>query len=274
MDTHVGRTLILRDDIVCMFKSKDGEESDNFRSILTVDNPSDAIKLHQVSEPVEVEKATSTIENLVASIPEGTLGLSAPQIGIFDRVFIAVLKDGVFAFVNPTSCPTRPHQFTSKEGCLSVPGESRMMTRWQDIKIKASAIYSIESAEQMELLPDLSKELHQGDAAIFQHELDHLEGLLITDKREDAKIPVSDSISSLLMETTVRGMQIRTEIRKKATLKKQLKKSRQKKVVTKMNPRKKAKLDKTLKAQDKRRKKRVEIEEYQKAVTSGIISFD
>ncbi len=241
--------------------------------ILTVDNPADAINLHQVSVPIEVEKATITIEYLIESIPEAALGLSAPQIGIFDRVFIARLSDGFYAFVNPTFEVTSAYQFVSREGCLSVPGEYRMLTRAQDIKIGADAIYSIKSVSALELLPDLSKDLSQGDAAIFQHEFDHLEGILITDRfkgTEVMPIPSFSTVSPFLQEATLREVEMRSEKRKKIRQRNMSRKSKQKAIV--MNPKRQAKLKKKWKSYNKQVQRSVEIEEYQKAVESGTIS--
>ncbi len=241
--------------------------------ILTVDNPADAINLHQISVPIEVEKATITIEHLVESIPEDAFGLSAPQIGIFDRVFIARLSDGFYAFVNPAFEATSPYQFVSREGCLSVPGEYRMLTRVQDIKIEASAIYSIKSISALELLPDLSKDLSQGDAAIFQHEFDHLEGILITDRckgTEIMPIPSFATVSPFLQEATLREVEMRSEKRKKIRQRNMSKKFKRKAII--MNPKRQAKLKKKWKSYNKQVQRSVEVEEYQKAVEAGTIS--
>ena len=232
-----------------------------------------SIDLHQVSVPVIVENATPVIENLIKEIPQDALGLSAPQIGIFDRIFITRLSDGFFAFVNPSFKLMTQYQFVANEGCLSIPDTVKMISRYQDIKIEASAIYSIENKEYLSLLPEFNKELHQGDAAIFQHEFDHLEGILITDHSEN-KTPKSiiemTSTSPFLQESTLRETIIRTNRRKKAN---ETKKNKQKIIRSfKMNPKKHAKLIKQLKLAEKYRQKRIKVEEYQKAIKTGLIN--
>lgn len=107
----------------------------------------------------------------VTKIQEG-IGLAAIQLGIAKRVLIInnPLSGTMMAMINPKWEPV--HHFvdkvTAKEGCLSAPGIFVDKERYTHVKVE----YQNLSGKVC------TKELKDLDARVFQHEYDHLEGII------------------------------------------------------------------------------------------------
>lgn len=100
------------------------------------------------------------------------VGLAAPQIGMMRRMFVAEPEEGrVYCFVNPKLVEAHGSQ-TGDEGCLSVPGYQGTVERPEKIRIRGLD----REGNQQEY------EFEGFDAVVMTHELDHLEGILYTDK--------------------------------------------------------------------------------------------
>lgn len=97
-------------------------------------------------------------------------GLAASQIGELVRVF--VIRDGeeYIACFNPQILETKAELVNSVEGCLSFPGVNELVKRAESIRVS----YQTESGETQE------RWLSGVSAVAFQHELDHLNGVLFT----------------------------------------------------------------------------------------------
>ncbi|OGZ32721.1 MAG: peptide deformylase [Candidatus Portnoybacteria bacterium RBG_13_40_8] len=103
------------------------------------------------------------------------VGLSANQIGRNIRLFVVhpnLSKKTVF--INPKIYKASKKKIISEEGCLSVPGVYKKLQRAKSLKIEAVD----ENDKQFKLK---AKDLL---ARVIQHELDHLNGILIIDKNE------------------------------------------------------------------------------------------
>jgi peptide deformylase len=87
------------------------------------------------------------------------LGLAAPQVGIDARLFVTRWGE---VFINPT-IKDRRIPCTVDEGCLSLPGVSRVKQRYHKIVLGDGRVYEA------------------GRAVVIQHELDHLNGTTIID---------------------------------------------------------------------------------------------
>ena len=100
------------------------------------------------------------------------VGLAAPQVGILKRLFVIDIRDeeGLMVFINPEILETRDSQ-TDEEGCLSIPGESKEVTRPNYVKVRAFN----EKGEQFIL------EAEGLLARAVLHENDHLNGVLYVD---------------------------------------------------------------------------------------------
>lgn len=223
--------------------------------------------LHQKSKPVEwffmgdntclpsiSGETEEKIEKLLAACPGNELGLSAPQIGIFERFFVASLGLGRFLFINP-NLSQKQEITASTEGCLSLPGVVRCVERFYHLTIEADLIYKIkEEAKDWPISGALSLRrpkapmyLHGRDSYVVQHECDHLEGVLLID----------------LPETKTSAQNSMAKKAKKRELKRQKKVDDKRTTLppVKRNPKKQAKLLKNLKAAERRLKKRVQMQE-------------
>ena len=102
------------------------------------------------------------------------IGLAAPQIGWCDRVVtldVELTREGPRIFVNPRIVE-REGQIEQKEGCLSLPGVYVTVPRAARITVVAYTL----AGERVEFE---AEDLH---SCAWQHELDHLNGVLIIDK--------------------------------------------------------------------------------------------
>lgn len=102
---------------------------------------------------------------------ENGIGLAAPQIGISKRVVVVHLDEEVYELINPEIIEKEGSEIDS-EGCLSVPGLIGQVARAEEVRVKALN----RRGEEIEI---------SGEgllARAFQHEIDHLEGVLFIDK--------------------------------------------------------------------------------------------
>lgn len=100
----------------------------------------------------------------------GAAGLAANQIG---RPFkVCVIKPGSLTLINPSIVHGKD-RFPSVEGCFSIPGYKAVVPRWGKIKVVSRR--PLESESRLGLFTDLKQ------AVIIQHEVDHLNGILIKD---------------------------------------------------------------------------------------------
>jgi peptide deformylase len=106
------------------------------------------------------------------------LGLAAPQVGLPFRMFVAnfTAKDNpdgpVDVFINPVIQEKSGSTVEAEEGCLSFPGLYRKVRRARSVSVQA---YNLQG--QL-----LALELSDLPARIWQHESDHLDGVLFIDK--------------------------------------------------------------------------------------------
>ena len=103
----------------------------------------------------------------------GGVGLAAPQIGILRRVVVVDDDGELIELVNPEILETSGEQ-DGPEGCLSVPGEYGLVKRPMNVRVRAQDRFG----EWFEV------EGTGLTARCFCHEIDHLEGILFTEKCE------------------------------------------------------------------------------------------
>ena len=124
----------------------------------------------------KVPKVTKDIAKLLKDMEDTVkaadgLGLAAPQIGQSLRLCLAKIGGKLTALVNPIVTWKSAETATAEEGCLSLPG------LWRDVTRPTSIVVTFMDAKgkpQERKLADL-------DARVVQHEVDHLEGKLIVD---------------------------------------------------------------------------------------------
>lgn len=134
--------------------------------------------LHQVAK--EIKKITPNVQKMLTDMADTMydaegVGLAAPQIGILKRAIVVDVGDenGLIELINPEIVSTEGEQFGA-EGCLSIPGYRGDVRRAMTVTVKGLDRNGNEvTYTGSELL-----------ARAFQHEIDHLNGVLYTDVAE------------------------------------------------------------------------------------------
>ena len=151
-------------------------------TILDANRPDQNETLRRKSRPVEA--VTPRIRTLLEDMYETMLdaagvGLAAPQVGVLRRVVVIQIPDGERLFlVNPVIVESSGEQ-EGQEGCLSVPGDCGIVRRPASVTVKAWDENGDEKTVQGEGLL----------ARALCHEIDHLDGILYTDKAERMLTP-------------------------------------------------------------------------------------
>lgn len=123
----------------------------------------------------EVEKVDEKIRKLLDDMADTMyhnegIGLAAPQVGILKRAIVVDVGEGLTALVNPKIL-WRQGKVTAPEGCLSLPGISLDIKRSQEVIVEG--------------IDKDGKTKQIGAAGLFaralQHEIEHLNGILIID---------------------------------------------------------------------------------------------
>lgn len=123
----------------------------------------------------EVKELTEEIKKLGLDILETMIvnqgvGLAAPQVSQLKRIIVVHSKPQVF--INPKITKKSRETVTGEEGCLSFPGLFLKIKRAKEVEIEALN----ENGEKISLKAEgLS-------ARVFQHEIDHLDGILFIDR--------------------------------------------------------------------------------------------
>ena len=145
------------------------------RKILTDAEPA----LHKVCKPVTNfdSKLFKLLDDMRDTLIEsGGVGLAAPQVGILRRVVLVDVGEEdneIVEFINPEMVETDGEQY-GPEGCLSVPGKYGLVKRPYYAKVRAQDRNGDWfEAEGEELI-----------ARCFCHELDHLDGIVYTEKMD------------------------------------------------------------------------------------------
>jgi peptide deformylase len=158
------------------------------RTILQVGDP----RLRRPAQPVDpatigTDDVQGVIDDLVATMRAANgAGLAATQIGVDLRICVIEVDHNprypykppipLTILVNPLITPLTDEQFANYEGCLSVPGLRGMVNRLTEIRVTANAGRS--GAPLDFTVCGLT-------AGTFQHECDHLDGLLFLDRMAD-----------------------------------------------------------------------------------------
>ena len=132
------------------------------------------VKSRELSvEEIQSEKIQVLIENIKETmVAENGIGLAAPQIGEHVRLIIVETGKGNTAFFNPRIIKKSERLVDSEEGCLSIPGVYGIVKRHKSIMLEAldrdGKTVKIKTGGLLSF--------------VFQHEIDHLDGILFIDK--------------------------------------------------------------------------------------------
>lgn len=135
--------------------------------------------LRQKAAPVK--KITKRIQKLIKDMIQTMydargVGLAAPQVGISEQIVVIDVGDGPITLINPEICELEGSE-RDVEGCLSIPGFNGYVTRAAHVAVTGLN----EKGQPVR---------YEGSgllARAFQHEIDHLKGILFIDYIE--KLP-------------------------------------------------------------------------------------
>ena len=152
------------------------------REIITIGHPTLRQKARKVTRfGPELKRLIDDMAETMRQAPG--VGLAAPQVNVAERVIVVELPADeeagappeFYAFVNPEIVKTSHEVEDGQEGCLSIPGfvgevprHTMVVVRGQDARGKPQRVRAKDYL-----------------ARIFQHEIDHLEGVLFIDRVED-----------------------------------------------------------------------------------------
>lgn len=130
--------------------------------------------LRKKSRPVDEinDRIKILLDDMVETMDDADgVGLAAPQVGVLRRVIVIDIGEGPIKIINPEFIEEEG-SFIDIEGCLSVPNKAGKVERPERVKIK----YLNEDGEEIVL---------EGTGLLAKaicHEIDHLDGILYTDK--------------------------------------------------------------------------------------------
>ena len=165
------------------------------RNIIRMGHPS----LRQQAQPVTPQmfgaaELTQLVKDMVETLHDcGGIGLAAPQIDVSLRVAIIDIPGGpsrygeiapmpLTTFINPKIEILDPTTAGHFEGCLSVPGLRGFVERAQHIQVSYTTIAGTPAQIT----------LNGFWATVFQHEFDHLDGILYVDRMNDTRQLMSE----------------------------------------------------------------------------------
>jgi len=159
----------------------------SIRAILVLGDP----RLREVAAPVDAGELAAPetqdlIDSLIATMrAAGGAGLAATQLGVGLRICVIEVDHNprypykppipLTVLVNPIVTPLGGERFENNEGCLSVPGLRGNVARWTEVRVRASDRYG----------EPLDYEVRGLSAGTFQHECDHLDGVVFLDRMTD-----------------------------------------------------------------------------------------
>lgn len=160
------------------------------RKIVTV--PDQVLKRKAKTVTKFDQSLQDLIDDMVETMREAPgVGLAAPQVSVLERVIVVEyfedekaaenteneteLKKRLYTIVNPVITRASKETELGTEGCLSIPGLLGEVDRHLEITVKAQNRHG----------QPVTLKLKDWTARIFQHEIDHLNGVLFTDLTEN-----------------------------------------------------------------------------------------
>ncbi len=153
---------------------------------MLVSNQTDSIILYKTSKNIKADSKNkhlvTLVQNMYATVRDTSnpgVGIAAPQIGINKRIIWVQRFDKqnepFEAYFNTHIVYYSKTKSEGREGCLSIPGYRGFVNRADTI------IVNYDLLNQTNLTDTISG----FTSIIFQHEIDHLEGVLYTDRIKD-----------------------------------------------------------------------------------------
>jgi peptide deformylase len=138
----------------------------------------DPVLKQRATEVTDIDgKLVRLVDDMVETMYAAPgLGLAAPQVGVQKRLFVWDLNDGTgsHAMINPEIVES-DGEWVYEEGCLSVPGLSWEIVRPNRVHVVGTDLEG----------NDVSLEVSELAGRMFQHELDHLNGVLLIERLDE-----------------------------------------------------------------------------------------
>lgn len=142
-------------------------------AVRTIRKDGDEI-LRKISRKVEVidDRILTLLDDMKETMKKAEgVGLAAPQVGVLRRIVVIDVGDGLIELINPVIVFEGGEQ-VEEEGCLSIPGIRGKVKRPEKVIVRA-----------MNRKGETAEITGTGLLAVaFCHEIDHLNGILFTDK--------------------------------------------------------------------------------------------
>jgi peptide deformylase len=132
--------------------------------------------LNKVCEKINLHESLAIGKKMLVwlmshkNIAKNTLGLACNQLGLDGRIILVKNKGKFFIYINPRIVWMSDDLITTKEQCLSVPNQEIEVSRSRRIRV-------MDDYQCCGAVPMSGQE-----AIVIQHEIDHLNGIIITDK--------------------------------------------------------------------------------------------
>ena len=129
--------------------------------------------LRQIASPIATfdESLKSLVSDMFETMTrERGIGLAAPQVGISLKVIVTSIDS--HCLINPRIIESSNEMCNFLEGCLSIPGKKVNVRRPESIHIEYNDLSGVQCAEWLKGLK----------SRVIQHEIDHLDGILMTDR--------------------------------------------------------------------------------------------
>ena len=154
--------------------------------------------LRKVSVPAKLgAEGYDVLEKFMLESLGTGVGIAAPQVGVNRRVIMVQRFDKEekpFEFYyNIEIKKTNGEKVVGWEGCLSIPAGFGQVERWQDIDIEYDSEVDSKIVRKSENIKGFT-------AVIFQHETDHLNGILFIDKKTDDPLMTAEEYREMRMK--------------------------------------------------------------------------
>jgi peptide deformylase len=152
------------------------------REIITLGHPTLRLKARKVTRfGPEIKQLIDDMIETMRAAPG--VGLAAPQVNVADRIIVVELpadeEEGLpaelYAFVNPEIIKASRAKEEGQEGCLSIPGYLGEVERHTEIIVRGQDAHG--KPQRIKAYDYLAR--------IFQHEIDHLDGIMFIDRVAD-----------------------------------------------------------------------------------------
>ncbi|KKP96147.1 MAG: Peptide deformylase [Candidatus Moranbacteria bacterium GW2011_GWE1_36_7] len=161
-------------------------------TILKNPNPLLRVKTVKIKNPLAKEVQEFVLNMIETMYANNGVGLAATQVGSNLRVCVIETEGVQYVLINPQITAKSKIKVISEEGCLSFPGKFFPISRHREVQVRY--VDQNGKASKLKGRDLLSRAI--------QHELDHLDGVLIIDRVKKTKKKIIDNKSTSLSSRT------------------------------------------------------------------------